>query len=241
MLGNQPLRLFLQNGFWESPSPSSTLHRHTYSEAHLVQKGKLRYQVDQRIIEAVPGDLFVIPPHIFHKFADSEPETAGCAFQMSLPVKKFCMHHVPVELLTLLLHEIAHWTQTGDSLRLSGYLTVLCAEIYGDMHHFSQPIQDRAFLIHEYFANNYNRPLTLQEFSAQLNLSEKQTERLILQHTGRTFRQELMFRRVQAARQLIASGLSYSEVAERVGYSSYSGLWKALQTFPEKTTPPAQI
>ena len=44
-----------------------------------------------------------------------------------------------------------------------------------------------------------------------------------------TFREEMTHRRMEAARQLMKDqSLSLTEIAEKVGYQSYSGFWKAF-------------
>ena len=67
-----------------------------------------------------------------------------------------------------------------------------------------------------------------------LELSEKQTARLVAKHTGRSFKDELRYRKVVAAQTLAdTSDMSMSEIADHVGYTSYSSLWKAMQKYKQ--------
>lgn len=76
----------------------------------------------------------------------------------------------------------------------------------------------------------------LSDLAARLYLSEKQTERLVLKHTGQTFKQKLSDTRVAMANVLIReTEMPLHKVAEYVGYSSYSGFWKALQKTQTKS------
>ena len=71
--------------------------------------------------------------------------------------------------------------------------------------------------------------MELSDLAAELFLSEKQCGRVLRAVTGRNFRQELTRYRMDAALELQKQGeLSLAEIAERVGYRSYSGFWKAF-------------
>ena len=66
-----------------------------------------------------------------------------------------------------------------------------------------------------------HRSLTLKDLSSLLNLSARQTQRLLRDNFGKTFSQKLADARMAAASQLLAgTDLSVTEIAERTGYSS---------------------
>ena len=63
--------------------------------------------------------------------------------------------------------------------------------------------------------------LTLADLASLLNLSERQTQRLLQQNFGKTFSQKLTDARMAAAAQLLeGTDLSVTQIAERSGYSS---------------------
>ena len=63
--------------------------------------------------------------------------------------------------------------------------------------------------------------LTLADLANLLNLSERQTQRLLQQNFGKTFSQKLTDARMAAAAQLLeGTDLSVTRIAERSGYSS---------------------
>ena len=64
-------------------------------------------------------------------------------------------------------------------------------------------------------------------------MSEKQASRLIKKHMGATFSDVLSDYRLQAANRLLfgTPEMSLTEVAEFVGYRSYSGFWKAFKRY----------
>ena len=91
-------------------------------------------------------------------------------------------------------------------------------------------IKDREFLMHEFLERSYASEVSLSDLAKELNLSEKQTERVVKEITGNTFRQEIKKRRMEWAKQLLADGgLTLEEVSHMVGYKSYSGFWKAIK------------
>ena len=75
------------------------------------------------------------------------------------------------------------------------------------------------------------RSITLSDLAQVLGLSTKQAGRLLMHYTGRTFRGELTRCRMEAARRMMAetNAPPLTVIAERVGYQSYSGFWKAFR------------
>jgi AraC-like DNA-binding protein len=66
-----------------------------------------------------------------------------------------------------------------------------------------------------------HRTLTLSDLASLLNLSQRQTQRLLRDNFGKTFSQKLTDARMAAASQLLTgTDLSVTEIAERSGYSS---------------------
>ena len=91
---------------------------------------------------------------------------------------------------------------------------------------------DYGFLIHEFFSLHYSEDLHLCDLAQFLHLSERQTERLVIEHTGNTFRNELTAIRMTIAKKLLTSSqMSLTEISQYVGYKSYAGFWKALNKY----------
>ena len=89
---------------------------------------------------------------------------------------------------------------------------------------------DEGYIICEFFSNHYNGVIKVSDLAKTLGFSEKQTERLVLKFTGRTFKQELVSRRMEMARYLEKNtNMTMTEIALYVGYNSYNGFWKAYK------------
>ena len=79
---------------------------------------------------------------------------------------------------------------------------------------------DKALLlIDEAFLYGYQN-LTLDDLASQLNLSRRQTERLLMQYYGKTFQQKKADARMAAAVVLLKKQTSITRIAEALGYSS---------------------
>ena len=58
------------------PGRGPALHHHPYIETFLVQRGRARFSVDGRTIEAAAGDVVVAPAGAVHGFTTLEPDGA---------------------------------------------------------------------------------------------------------------------------------------------------------------------
>lgn len=86
-------------------------------------------------------------------------------------------------------------------------------------------------IIEDAFFYRY-QTLTLDELASLLNLSARQTQRLLQNHFGKTFSQKLTEARMASACQLLTNTeLSVTEISERLGYSSIEHFSSAFKRF----------
>jgi len=84
--------------------------------------------------------------------------------------------------------------------------------------------------IQEYFNEYYMESITLGELSRLLNLSEKQTDRIIKKAYGTGFKQRLSRVRLKNAQELLKNtDLEIRIVAQQSGYQSYNGFYLAFR------------
>ena len=96
----------------------------------------------------------------------------------------------------------------------------------------AKEVTDYGFLIHEFFSIHYNEDIHLRDIANYLHLAERQSERLIIDYTGHSFRDELVATRMNMAKILFSTtDMSLSEISQYVGYKSYNGFWKAAKKF----------
>lgn len=224
------VKIFTQLGFFHHNAVTPDLHRHHYAEIHLIESGVSKYLVGDSHITVTAGQLLVIPEKTFHKCYPSDTETSSIAFQLNWSFSEPAIYDSIPGLFSELRKEILLAQSTGMCGKIPAYLTLICADILCNKKQKLTPIQDRKFIVYEFFSHNYANNATLADLAEELNLSLKQTERLISEYTGNTFRREISKKRIEAARHLIAAeDITLAEAAEQVGYQSYSGFWKAFQ------------
>ena len=76
------------------------------------------------------------------------------------------------------------------------------------------------------------KTLTLGELAGLLNLSTRQTQRLLVNNFGKTFSQKLTDARMASARQFLSgTDLSVTEISDRLGYSSIEHFSSAFRRY----------
>ena len=225
-------RVFLQPGFFATSSGRITPHIHKCAELHCVFEGEADYLVDSRRYRIRAGEVLLIPGSAYHSYSAVGEGITRCCFQISDLEGSLRVVRLPQGLAESVMGELRRYEPEGDFTLMSCYLTLIMSIVADTEPKMLSPLTDREFLINEFFANNYDRDVDLDALSHHLNLSPKQTQRMVIKHTGRPFREELSYRRIRAAAELMREGrMTYAEVAERVGYQTYSGFWRAYTKY----------
>jgi len=231
-MGNRQHKTFLQDGFFEHTFLTPHIHKHNYAEVHLLNGGEGVFRVEDRLWTLADGGMLVIPGNTFHCCQHKEKAALHAAFQLDYDILHAAHYALPAGLAASFFEEIQNCTVSGDYTGIAGYISLFCRRFSTSKPLHVQPVEDYGFLIHEFFANHYSDDVQLNDLADELHLSQRQTERLVIEHTGRTFREELAYTRVEMARFLLQStSLSRTETAQYVGYRSYAGFWKAMKKF----------
>ena len=229
-VGAQSRKVFLQNGFYSSEMPTRHMHRHNYSEIHLVSGGQICFSVDDKEYTVSDGSLLVIPKGIFHGCIFMDEGAKHCAFQIDRDFDGIEEYSVNGSVVSAFIDEIGKCGKNGDHGSISAYITLMCSYFSPSVE--AQRVTDAGFLISEFFLNKYGGDVHLEELAEILHLSPRQAERVIEAYTGRTFRGELTATRMSVADRLIsASDMPLCEVSQYVGYRSYAGFWKAYRKY----------
>ncbi len=81
-----------------------------------------------------------------------------------------------------------------------------------------------------YFGDHFAEPITEADLAAALELSKRQTSRILQQIYGMSFREKLVsIRMSNAARLLVSTDLSIQQIAKSVGYDSEAGFYLAFR------------
>lgn len=225
-------KVFLQDGFYSSAAPTQRLHKHNYTEVHAVVNGNATFIIGENVYSLISGNILIIPGGIFHGCDSKDEHTLHSAFQIDYKLDKPSDYTIGSDTILSFIKETENSKFSHDYSKVAVYIALFCDSFCHHDKLLAQPVTDYAFLIHEFFSLHYSEDLHLHDLAKFLNLSERQTERLIIEHTGNTFRNELTAIRMNIANKLLTSSqMSLTEIAQYVGYQSYAGFWKAMNKY----------
>lgn len=220
---------FLQSGFYHNLS-TSNLHDHYYTEIHLILGGSAVFEIEGTRYKIKSGEMLVIPPQDRHACIEQDVSVRHTAFQIDHKVNQTEVYSIGEHIQSGFFEELKRFQETNDYTKLSIFMELICSYLFEFLNASPKEVTDYGFLIHEFFSLHYNHEVQLSDLAKMLHVSNRQAERLVIRHTGRSFRQAISHTRITIAKQLIESSeLSLSQIAEYVGYRSYAGFWKAIK------------
>ena len=229
-VGGREQKAFIQNGFYTDVAPTNHIHKHTYTEVHLISGGSAVFTIEEETVSADEDTLLLLPSSVFHSCTYIAPDALHSAFQIDCQTDEIAMIPIPRGIISAFFDEIKKSKTTNDHTAICAYMSLLCSYFCKDKKIAARRINDPGFLICEFFSNRYSSDVNLCDLAQILCLSERQTERLVIKLTGRTFCEELATTRIAMAKRLQqSSSMSLKEISEYVGYHSYSGFWKAMK------------
>lgn len=227
-------KFFMKQFCFDSETIICPVHCHKYAEIHILVDGQADFLLDTSQKTFGSGDIFLIPADMYHCCTNAEATAKHFAFQAAIhaekPLSGHLSEHAVSELMSLLPD-----IQNGDSCcasltSLSSLLTYTCSALLSDKEEAPRMMTDIPATIYEFVSQNYNRSIKISDLADVLHFSEKQTERLVKKYTGVTFKTLLTRRRLLIAEFLEKStDMNAHQIATYVGYTNYSGLWKARQ------------
>ena len=227
--GGKTKRTVLQGGFYRNDLASGNLHSHLYGEIHVLSGGGASFSVNGRMCSFPADSLFFFPKGSRHKCLSVESGCRHTAFQWEADEGRVLSVPFSAPLLKAFFQVLTSVAGPGgDHGELALYLGLFARALFSPETVVPVPVTDPSYLIEDYLAREYWRDATLQELATRCCLSEKQTAREVKKLTGMTFSRALSARRGEMARELEKTGrYTQSEIALAVGYTSYSGYWKA--------------
>ena len=245
----------------EQLSPIIAAHRHsrTSYEIHYAERGRGQVTVDGLTYEVTPGTLYITGPEILHAQTSlpGDPIREYClylncqrtGFRRDDPFAGFIDTAFWMgqdggriyPLLAQLIEENRHpqpetWEMSETLLR---QIIILLTRMYrqdqpGSLPRGQVPALTRAGMmpvIEDAFFYRY-RTLTLRELAGLLNLSARQTQRVLQDNFGKTFSQKLTEARMASATQmLVNTALSITQISEQLGFSSIEHFSSAFHRF----------
>ena len=223
--------VFIQEGFYSLLNErSNTVHKHNYAEIHVISGGSSSFKVESAEHTVNDGELIAIPRGSFHTWKDSTDSVLHTAFMIDMPIDSVEVISADSDAIRGFFNEIRKFGKTGEHGVINSYIPLLLSYVKKNPSAPQQQISDDGVLVENFFSTMYSKDIRLSDLAKILHLSERQTERKILEHTGHTFNEELCATRVAVAQYLQANtDMSLSQIAEYVGYKSYAGFWKAMK------------
>lgn len=202
----------------------SPLHKHEYAEVHLIEVGEIDCTVENVCYKLLPGDALLVPSGAYHRVDSDSSIRKHFSFQAELPSGKIMKKHFAPEFINDLFSDLA----AGEGC--IGTLAYICTEL-GDIKLYKcEAEQDYRHAIGNFFDKRHNEKIEVRDLADELHLSKMHTQRLVKRYTGMTFGENVRKYRLRVAEYLMKNtDMKREEIAEYVGYSSYSGFWKAVK------------
>lgn len=229
-------------------------------EIHYVSSGKGVVNIEGKPYYITPNTLYMVGPHVAHAQI-SLPEQPMVDYCIYLRMMKPGGHRQAPGSIADFFIQQTFWIgqdsfQIADTLEsmfqelkekklgYTTYVEILLQQLIVQMvrnyqngrnarHHFKPAtlLEAQDFIIEESFLYEYPT-LTLEDLSARLGLSSRQTERLMLETYGKTFLQKRADARISAAEILLTyTERSISDIAQEVGYSSSEHFSNAFRKY----------
>lgn len=230
--GETQIEAFVHPSVFDMRSVSSSFHSHAWAELHITLRGSCVLHMGERVLHSEAGTVTVIPSGMEHRLcvADETVRHIGLLIAYTLPAVVQKNHGSA--LAEGLAEELRRYGTTHEFYPIAAYLGFLCRDLICPRIALRQ-VENREFLIREFFSNRYNEAVTLEDLAKELHLCARQTARLVREYMGDHFSNVLLDHRIRAAKRLLAHNpaLTLSETAQLVGYGSYAGFWKAFKRF----------
>jgi len=228
-------KIFFKDGLRSVVTPAQSVHAHSFAELHLVACESSVLNVNSRNITLKAGDMAVIPKGVYHRCVSNDDSSGHTAFQIDCDVHDTTIYNIGNETMESFFKEIRRLEITGDYTAFSAYVALFVSYFDKNITLNARPVTNRKFLIREFMFQRYSDDVHLSDLAEQLYVSERQAERLVIEHMGRPFREELARTRIIMAENLLqTTDMTLCEVGAYVGYKSYSGFWKALQKYRDR-------
>lgn len=231
-------------------------------EIHYIPNGFGQLITDNIKYDIAPNTLYVTGPHINHaqlplsdnpmseyciyiKMEQTDSLSEACPILNCFTSTPFWFGSDTQNLLPI-LDELKNELQGNEIGHEEKIKALLCQIIIGIVRNYKSEStispshietsfsDNKSLIIEEYFLYEYSH-LSLKELSDRLNLSPRQTERILKEYYGRNFRQKKLEAKMSIAAILLRENHSISYIAESLGFSSlehFSAAFKKYYNMP---------
>lgn len=223
-------------------------HKHFFMEFHCIFSGEERVvlPLQKKEFHMQPGQILMIPRETYHGVFTGEGRVERLCFNFSAegkptedsPILEYFQNINRPQVFEnkTAMDMIAHYQKLDrssplfavqqGSLLLSVVLELL-SEIPGkwrQSRHANNRALRQKWIIEDYIASHFTEPEGLEGLAGRLYLSQRQTRHLVRQFLGEDYKTLIIRRRMELADIFLEDPeKSLENIAQEVGYSSYSG------------------
>ena len=235
---------------------NSRLHYHFHStyEIHIPISGELKILVEDENITIKPGSVCILPPNSVHyvfddqsikrisfRFAlqnidETDHDIKNLFLNAFLPMNKVTVIHDCQIYDKYIRHAYENYLLGRPDFMISQLLFLALYELAVEIKpmksmHYTTGLEHSNILVAEkievFLNSHYNKEICLGDLAKSLNLSERQTQRLIKSLFGMSFSLLLNKRRLASAKLLIkTSNYSLKEIADISGFHDQSYFYR---------------
>lgn len=206
-------------------------HIHKFDEFVFLEAGTVAFDIAGKRYDLCAGDLLVIPSGTLHRCI----ERSGDLNFFYMMTDAFVPQTLMIECDINILKEIINLSRTFDQkniFKLRILVMFLCYDLFQNKNFEVSQNVDYDFLIDR----NITAKTTIEELADILGVSPRHARRLVMQHTGKSFKQCRLDFRMLLAKKLLERGTETPQtVAERAGYSSYKAFRRTYKNFYSDT------
>lgn len=234
-------------------------HTHPFIEMHIMHTGSVRLKSQNKEIVFSENNVCIIPPRIFHaiepltniihktsvyleiKKNKKKTEDTYTNFSKLFESKSPAIYKYSTAYLTELIKAL----NSNDTLnviltcKIQNLFSLILTEIY-EKNSFVSPLDDTdevteyasklLLKIESFFNSTTLKNITEENLAQKLNISTTQLRRLIRKHFCCTFRDLILGYKMELAKDFIKKDeLSMNEIAEKLGYETYSGFYRSFK------------
>ena len=238
---------------------SYTMHEHSAHEVYIIEQGEMTLECENLTLVLKQGDVFIVRAHTFHRIRTFSEDFRRFNLRFavrgqdegSLPPYLHSSGHGKDILQTVgCIRQIMQASESRFSFyRLQNQLGFLFSHILELMLPDTDPaVRNRAHTqysrlnqyvrIDQYFFDHCAEPITLDTLAEHLSYSRPQTNRILHEYCGMSFREKLAETRIRLAKRCLSDGMSVEEAAYHCGYNTRQGFERMFRRYTG-TTPSA--
>ncbi len=249
--------LYVANILQAESDISTPFHYHHYLECHVIVSGKCIITTEKSKYNLNSGDICVIPKLMAHTVEHSSGDLKKGVLTFTFERGKketyqdFLFFNSVFNIKDVFVvndQELCDWllnnAGSGEEdafqkikrqavfsfflIRISEIIT--SSEKLNMTDNTGAAFDERIFFIEEYISTEYASDASLAKLSKIMHISERQINRILKKYVGRGFCELLSKQRMIVAVELLErKEIPITEIADKVGFESYSGFYSAFK------------